>query len=158
MTHHVHLPPLRERASDIPILLDYFLEKTASELNKKKPSYSPELPRLLSNHLFPGNVRELESMTRNALALHPGRVLSMESFRKHLKQASTACNMKPSRQPSEESVSFGERIPTLDQCRELLIAEAMRRAGDNQTIAAEMLGISRSALNKRINRGKSEVV
>ncbi len=80
-THRIKLPPLRARKEDVPLLLDYFIVQAAQELNKSVPSYPPELPFLLSNYTFPGNVRELKSMIYDAVSRHKSRLLSMEVFR-----------------------------------------------------------------------------
>jgi DNA-binding NtrC family response regulator len=150
-THHIHLPPLRERREDIPLLLDYFLQEAAEALGKKKPTYPKELPVLLSTHSFPGNVRELKSMVYDAVSRHTSRVLSMHSF------VSAIGGEKLSRMRTEdELVDAGkafvglERLPTLEEAAEMLIEEAVRRASGNQTIAARMLGISQPALCKRL--------
>jgi len=58
--HHVHLPPLRERKDDIPVLVDHFVKEASISLGKKLLKYPEELIVLLMNHLFPGNVRELK--------------------------------------------------------------------------------------------------
>jgi len=80
-THQVSIPPLRERLDDIPPLLDHFLAGAAASLGKKKPTPPPALAVLLSLYVFPGNVRELESMVFDAVARHTSGILSMESFR-----------------------------------------------------------------------------
>ncbi len=79
-THRIHVPPLRERKGDIPLLLDYFLAEAARDLDKKKPTPPRELTQLLSTYAFPGNVRELRSMVYDAVSVHRDRILSMESF------------------------------------------------------------------------------
>jgi DNA-binding NtrC family response regulator len=79
--HHIHIPPLRERGEDLPILLDRFLEKAAGNLGKKKPTLPDKLIELLASHHFPGNVRELESMVHNAVSSHTSGELSMDAFK-----------------------------------------------------------------------------
>ena len=68
--HHVHLPPLRERREDLPLLIDYFLETASQTLGKKKPTPPKELFILLSTYHFPGNIRELQSMVLDAVSSH----------------------------------------------------------------------------------------
>ncbi len=65
--HHVHLPPLRERKDDIPVLVDHFVKEASISLGKKLLKYPEELIVLLMNHLFPGNVRELKMMIYDAV-------------------------------------------------------------------------------------------
>ena len=68
--HHIHLPPLRERAGDIPLLISHFLESAAEKLEKQTPTPPPELLTLLGTYHFPGNVRELEGMVLDAVSQH----------------------------------------------------------------------------------------
>ena len=82
--HHIHIPPLRERREDLPVLLDHFLEKAAVSLGKKKPTPPDELVKLLASYHFPGNVRELESMVYNAVSLHASGKLSMDAFKSEI--------------------------------------------------------------------------
>ena len=150
-THHVHIPPLRERKGDIPMLLDHLLDKAARDLGKKKPTPPRELAQLLATYDFPGNVRELKALVYDAVSVHRDRILSMESFRKiavRAPQADTA--------PSADRNIFAglDRLPTFGEAAELLVAEAMQRAGGNQTIAARLLGISQPALSKRVSQGR----
>jgi DNA-binding NtrC family response regulator len=154
--HHVHIPPLRDRKEDIPILLEHFLEKASKTLEKKKPTPPEELVTLLSSYDFPGNVRELESMIFNAVSLHKSGILSMESFKSHIYQENPNLEeeTKKLRRIKGDLISFTEQLPTLKQAEQLLIDEAMRRANDNQSIAAQSLGITRQALNRRLKTSR----
>jgi len=151
-SHHIHLPPLRERKGDIPILTDYFLEQTAQDLHITPPAVPPQLYALLESYHFPGNIRELRGMVVDAVSCHTKGVLSLESFKTHIERIS-AENVRTGSAtgPSSMEVVFGTMLPTLRQMDDILIEEALRRSADNQSIAARMLGITRSALNKRIN-------
>ncbi len=66
--HHVHLPPLRERKEDIPVLLEYFIEEASISLGKKPPKYPKEVITYLMNYSFPGNIRELKMIVYDAVA------------------------------------------------------------------------------------------
>ena len=90
-THHVHLPPLRERKEDIPLLVSHFLKRAAEALGKKIPVPPPELFTLLKTFHFPGNIRELEGMVRDAVSKHKGGVLSTESFRQEIDEQTSFC-------------------------------------------------------------------
>ena len=157
-THHIHLPPLRERKEDIPLLVSHFLKQSTAALNKKAPTPPPELFTLLKTYHFPGNIRELEAMVHDAVSQHEGGVLSTESFRQEIDEQTSA--LHGSALPGTGAVSFVDelsslhKLPALKEMEELLIAEALKRADGNQTIAAQLLGISRKALNNRLNRAR----
>jgi DNA-binding NtrC family response regulator len=155
--HHINIPPLRERRSDIPMLIDHFVSLAAAQLGKKRPTLPREIYPLLSTYHFPGNVRELQGLLFDAISIHTSGVLSLESLRTKL--AVDRADMKSrSIVPQEPSplrdriIDFPGRFPTLKEAEEVLIAEALERSKQNQTIAAELLGISRRALNNRLRR------
>jgi two-component system, NtrC family, nitrogen regulation response regulator GlnG len=79
--HHIQLPPLRARREDLPLLINYFLEKAAQALHKPTPTPPLALYRRLQTYAFPGNVRELEAMIFDAVARHHGGLLSLQSFK-----------------------------------------------------------------------------
>ncbi len=150
--HHVHLPPLRERQEDLPLLIDYLLETASQTLGKKKPTPPRELFILLSTYHFPGNIRELQSMILDAVSSHQSGKLSLEVFKSYIRQKHPAFDVdsKPSPPGEDLLISFSDRLPTLKQTEQSLISEALKRAKGNQAIAAQMLGITRQALNKRL--------
>jgi DNA-binding NtrC family response regulator len=152
-THQVHIPPLRERPVDLPALLDHCLTNAASELDKKKPTPPHELVALLSTYHFPGNVRELEAMVFDAVSRHSSRILSMETFKSYIamNRPEGEAGSDPSR-PLECPFAHLAAIPTLAESTQMLIDEALKRASDNQSLAAQLLGISQSSLSKRLKR------
>ncbi|MBF0426625.1 MAG: sigma-54-dependent Fis family transcriptional regulator [Magnetococcales bacterium] len=152
-SHPVQVPPLRDRKEDIPLLVEYFLKEAVSSLNKTIPTIPPELITLLQAHHFPGNVRELRAMIFDAVARNRHPTLSLESFKSIV--------LKPVLPGTNGSSGAGEellwqkpkgRLPTLKEVEQQLIHEALRRANQNQGIAASFLGISRQALNQRLKR------
>jgi len=152
-THQISIPPLRERLDDIPLLLEHTLAKAAASLNKKKPTPPPELAVLLSLYPFPGNVRELEAMVFDAVTRHGSGVLSMESFRGIIGDDRPAHPPgEPSPRPAEENALAGifGHFPTIDEVENYMIDEAMHMARGNQGIAANLLGMGRQTLNKRL--------
>ncbi len=147
-THHIHIPPLKERKSDIPLLINHFLEKASLQLNKKKPTAPKELYTLLSNYSFPGNIRELEGIIFDAVSVHGSGVMSLVPVRdKIFRDAEFVSDNS-----SVEELIFPDELPTLKEAENALIKEALKRADGNQNIAAELLGLSRRALNNRLAR------
>lgn len=155
-SHVVQLPPLRERIEDIPLLLEHFLKKAAKTLKKKKPTSPPELITLLSSYNFPGNVREFEAMVFDAVTRHRSGVLSTATFRDVIRKEHSHFNSKASIKTaqSDMKLDMDGRLITLKEAEKCLIDCAMQRSDNNQRIAAEMLGITRQALNKRLIRKK----
>lgn len=155
-THHVHLPPLRERGDDIPLLLDHFLAEAARELRKKKPVYHQEIIPLLKNYAFPGNIRELKAMVYDAMSNHRARLLRTETFVRAVKGrlGTPGIGGAPARAATMDSewVQKLDRLPSLKAAALILVHEALRRSGNNQRVAAGLLGITPQALNQRLKR------
>ncbi len=155
LAHHVHVPPLRERKSDIPLLLDQFLTEAAEKLQKKKPTPPDELNTLLSLYSFPGNVRELRAMVFNAVSLHKSKMLSMDSFRQAIDIDSTPTGSDGTVDSVEPLLTFHTNLPNLKLASGLLVEEAMRRTKGNQALAAKLLGISPPSLSARLKKLRS---
>jgi transcriptional regulator with PAS, ATPase and Fis domain len=158
-THRIYIPPLRERLDDIPLLVEHFLEEAARILKKNSPTPPPELFTLLKNYIFPGNIRELQSMIIDAVSRHKSGILSLQAFRSHIERSqpdqTVATNPAPDTAGQSPSIVFpGPVLPTIKQATELLVREAMQRANGNQSIAAGMLGISQQALSKRLMKDR----
>lgn len=151
--HHIHVPPLRERRDDLPLLVDHLLEEAASSLSRRKPTPPKELVSLLSAYHFPGNIRELQAMILDAVSQHEGRVLSLSTFKEHIDRNT---DREVGEVPSSGTVIFPPQLPTLKQMAEQLVQEAMQRAGGNQTVAARLLGVTRPALSKRLKNMASD--
>jgi DNA-binding NtrC family response regulator len=157
-SHQIAIAPLRNRKEDIPCLVDYFLEKASEEIKIKTPTPPDELYILLNTYHFPGNVRELRGMVYDAVSRHKGGILSMDTFKSHLEKAGCSGGAAlPADGPGQvPKVLFAEQLPTIREIEHMLVGEALRRSQSNQSIAARMLGITRSALNKRINHPREE--
>jgi DNA-binding NtrC family response regulator len=153
-SHQVHIPPLRERLDDLPLLLDHFLGEAASELGKPKPRPPQELLTLLATYHFPGNVRELEAMVYDAVSRHQSRMLSSATFEARIEaqRGNESGVPAPPGVPVEGPFALFTELPTLKSAQELLIREALRRAQGNQSVAAKLLGITQSGLSKALKR------
>jgi len=145
--HTIELPPLRERREDIPLLFEHFLEDAVWKTGKKLPTYSPQIISLLSSYPFPGNIRELRSLVYDCVSRNHSDFLSVEMFNRVLGEKVSLPG---------DSIVFPENLPTLKETTDFLITEALLRARGNQTRAAELLGISKQALSKRLLRKKAE--
>ena len=154
-THHLHLPSLRARTGDLPLLVHHFIDKAAGALAKAAPTVPLALYQLLKPYGFPGNVRELEALIFDAVARHEGTILPLQSFKEAIAGKSELAVTEQPEEPSTGLVSWSpDRLPTLREAEEALVTEALSRADGNQGVAAGLLGISRQALNKRLSRHK----
>ncbi|MBT4266482.1 MAG: sigma-54-dependent Fis family transcriptional regulator [Deltaproteobacteria bacterium] len=155
-THHIQLPPLRERLDDLPVLVNHFLAEAAGALNKKTPVPPKELLALLSSYSFPGNIRELQSMIFDAVSHHRSKMLSMDRFKNHIGEQTCSASESISIQADTDTIFSGfDQLPTLQEARKQLISEALNRSQENLAAAAQVLGLSKSGLNKVLLREKS---
>lgn len=149
--HQVHIPPLRERKVDIELLLHHFLKQAADDMGKNKPSFPKELPVLLENYPFPGNVRELKGMVYDAMSMHKTKMLSMDAFKRAIDKQ--PAGLQTAGEVDGDSVFLPEaQLPHLADVAELLVREAMKRSEGNQSLAARLLGVSQPALHKRLKK------
>ncbi len=150
----IHLPPLRERIDDIPILALHFLERAFDEMGRPKPypGFSPETVYLLQQYPWEGNVRELRNVMTRVATLLPSNIKQVfplhimphirESRRKD--RGLTALQTSPG--------IFIHQGTTLGKAEELMIQEALKQSGDNRTRAAKLLGISLRTLRRKLNK------
>jgi DNA-binding NtrC family response regulator len=139
----INLPPLRERKEDVPHLVDHFLKKFSAEAGSSLRSLSPEAMDKIGAYHWPGNVRELENIIERSLVL--ARTDPIEPGDIHLDHG------RPASLPPGE-VPFLPEGMTLDGYEQELIREALRRAGDNKSHAARLLGLTRNALRYRLSQ------
>jgi DNA-binding NtrC family response regulator len=132
------LPPLRERAEDIPDLVNYFVRKYALASRSKVVEFSPELLDRLQAYDWPGNVRELENFVRRALVLAPGTVVGLELLPETGFQSGEA---------GSEGIAPGL---TLRELERTLLEKTLGATGGNRTRAAGMLGVSLRTVRNKI--------
>ncbi len=152
-THHIQIPPLRERMDDIPLLLEFFLEKAAKSFKIPKPSYPRELIDLMQTFSFPGNVRELQAMVFDAVSRHKSKILSMTVFTDYIKKQRNNGRIHPASENTGR-IQFPAVLPTIEETSQALVKEAMKRSKGNQSLAARLLGISQQAVNQRLKKIK----
>jgi two-component system response regulator PilR (NtrC family) len=147
----VHLPPLRDRREDVPLLAEHFLTKYAKAADKPVRGISHEAQELLSAYAWPGNVRELENVIERAVALEQTPLVLPESLPTHVRTlGGGSVKSVGAAGPGSSAASAG--LPDIKEGFDLealgeefyrhYIALALERAGGVQTKAAEMLGMS----------------
>ncbi|HEY1186998.1 MAG TPA: sigma-54 dependent transcriptional regulator [Gemmata sp.] len=159
----IHLPPLRERGSDVELLTDYYLVRFGRELGRPTPIAPPETRAALRAHRWPGNVRELQSVLHQAAIQSGGSVILPEHLSIAVKPPPVAPAEPPTgtaerpaldwdrfvveRLDSESNDLYAECLAVME--RQLLV-RVLQRTGGNQLRAAERLGITRSSLRHKL--------
>ena len=138
----IHLPPLRDRAVDIPMLAAAFLSGFASQFGRPALTLTPASQARLERHDWPGNVRELRNLLERATMLTDGSVITEEEIRRALQSPASA----PARGGEEDA---GDPVALTDVERRH-IAKVIGEARGNKSEAARRLGISRRALYRRL--------
>ena len=151
-THQVHIPPLRERREDIPLLLEHFLSLAADDLGRQAPALPQTLATLLQGYSFPGNIRELRAMVYDAISQNRNATLELDTFL-HAMGVEPSPLIAPVT-PRKTAVYFDpdQPLPSLQGITDLLVEEAMQRANRNQSLAARLIGVSQPALSKRLKK------
>jgi two-component system NtrC family response regulator len=138
------IPPLRERREDISSLIDYFLKKYAEENGREIAGLSSEAQDVLMKYDYPGNVRELENIIERAVVIAREDLISLVDlpFR----------DLPKAGLERREEVGEGPLRNSIEELERKLICEAMEKAGDHQTRAAEFLGISERMLRYKLKK------
>jgi DNA-binding NtrC family response regulator len=140
----IHIPPLRERRTDIPLLAHYFLAKSAREMNRPASRFSAPAMKLLTGYAWPGNVRELENVVERAVVLQRGEEI----------QATDLPLTSPSEPPSlpkENGLSPGSEL-SLEGVEKRHIQNVLKEMDGNVSQAARALGIDRVTLYNKIRK------
>ena len=144
----IHLPPLKDRKEDIPLLCDHFIDKFNREMGKKIEGVTPKTLELLINYSWPGNIREMESVIYEAIVLSESRIIEEDNLPMRIRGKASIKEVVPS--PEDKPMS--DMVHSLTEQMEIeLIENALKESGGNRTKAAEKLGISRKTLfNKMV--------
>jgi two-component system response regulator AtoC len=142
------LPPLRERADDIPLFLAFFVQKMNREMGCHVEDISEEALALLKSYSWPGNIRELRNVIERALVLCDGSQIGLEHLPAEISRLASPGPL-PVADASAGSLSLKERVAQFESA---LIKRALEESGGNQTEAARKLGISRDELRYRLKR------
>jgi len=162
----VHLPPLRERREDIPLLVNYFLKTLAPDPKRPPKSLSRDAVKALKDYHWPGNVRELENVIQRALVVSKSDAVLLEDLPPEITglgagaaavwaapNASSEAAATAATALARQLFQWARRDPKLKVIlaveRELVI-QALKETGNNQGQAAKLLGITRATLRKRI--------
>ncbi len=137
-TVEIRLPPLRDRIEDIPVLAEHFLKLHRERYRRPIMGFTPEALDALRQHLWPGNVRELDHVIERAVLMSPGQIV-------------TAFDLALEATPDARLSARLEEM-SLEDAERLLIKKALARFEGNANRAAEALGLSRSALYRRLQK------
>jgi DNA-binding NtrC family response regulator len=149
--HKITVPPLRERREDILLLAKHYVAVAAKDVNKAAPRLSTELSHALINQDYPGNVRELINKVRSATVSNTSGVLTPEDFPDFKKFiASPIVQFKQFDSGQVSFYALFPSFPTIDEMEKLLVQEAMKKSGGKQNVTAELLGVCRQTVMKRM--------
>jgi DNA-binding NtrC family response regulator len=137
----LHVPALRERPYDIPLLVEHFVNKVAESLGREPLDVEPETLAILTSYSWPGNVRELENAIERAVTLAPGARLTPDELPERVRNHGAAAAF---------IARSSERDLTLYEVERDYILEMLRRTGGNKTRAAELLGLDRKTLYRKL--------
>ncbi len=139
----IHLPPLRQRREDIPVLTDHFIRRYADQNQKQIDGFSREALDRLMKYDYPGNVRELENIIEQVVVLSRDEIIQVNDLPLNVQNASQTDNQ------SLSNGTFKERVEAFEK---KLISEALRKANGIQTRAADLLGISERHLRYKLKK------
>jgi DNA-binding NtrC family response regulator len=151
----IHLPPLRDRRADIPLLCEHFLKKYGAELKKRIGGVSEKALGRMGNYGWPGNVRELENVVYEAMVMGEGTMLNEKDLPARIREAGEAggpagagggANAGAATQPGADGSLRGAAQAAAENAEKALIERALRDSGGNRTLAARTLGVSRKTL------------
>jgi DNA-binding NtrC family response regulator len=147
--HKLCIPPLRDRKGDIPLLFSHFYKMAGVELGTPEKNFEKAAAGILSSYTFPGNIRELRAIAYDLAARSPN-MLTAGDVIAYLESTGRSRGAVSSAVPAGTQFTYSGRFPSLKDMENILISEALKISGGNQSKAAALLGISRQAMNKRV--------
>ena len=147
----VTLPPLRERADDIPLLVERFIRRYSEEFRKEVTGIDPAAVAVMQAYDWPGNVREMRNLIERAMLLSAGGRLTLDSLPMELMIPAVVATDDQGGE-AQPLVLLGPQGVDLRQVERLLVEQAMGLAGGNQSHAAQLLRISRDQLRYRLQK------
>ncbi|MEO0160980.1 MAG: sigma-54 dependent transcriptional regulator [candidate division WOR-3 bacterium] len=138
----IHIPPLRERKEDIPLLIDNFIKVYSARENKKIKGISDEALKTITRYNFPGNIRELENIIERAIVFARGELITTDDLPEYLITQKVY------------NLGTGKLNETVEKIEREMIEMALKKHNNNQTRAAEELGISERVLRYKIKKYK----
>jgi two-component system NtrC family response regulator len=143
---HIEVPSLRERGEDIRLLVNHFINKYRRPDNDAKPELSPEAWKILFNHNWPGNIRELENVIERAVVLNSGGLITPDDMPAYLLEGEDDIDI-------EKFIPAGAPLQkTLEQIEEQLIRRALKSCNNVQSHAADMIGITKSLFQHKMKK------
>lgn len=154
----IHLPPLRERKGDIPLLVHHFIGIYNPRLNRDIHGVTPGAMELLENYPWPGNVRELENVVQRAMILATGNTITEEDLPLNVRSGPIAFPAQAGQLPDDTeriledfSIPLQEKVNLLtEQLEKKVILAALQRTNFKRQEAADLLGISRKSLHNKM--------
>jgi two-component system nitrogen regulation response regulator GlnG len=154
----IHMPSLRERKQDVPLLLKHFLVKAANELNMEPKRLDAETEKYLATLDWPGNVRQLENTSRWLTVMSPGQIIHMEDLSPELRESSREAGSNHDWEVAlklwaDQKLSQGETTlldNALPRFEQILIESALAHTGGRRQDAAKLLGWGRNTLTRKI--------
>ena len=163
----IHLPPLRDRRADLPLLVEHFRQRFNRELGKSIRSVPAEVLELLQAYPWPGNVRELQSAVKSAFVQATGDILAPHWLPENIQQPQIAARSASVRETRSAMLDIAQLVRELIDANQsdiyrrvhaevdqILLPEVLRHVQGNQVLASQRLGISRTTLRAKL--GASE--
>jgi len=144
---NLHLPPLREHREDIPLLLQHYLHQDAQDNGKQVTGFTPEAVKVLVSYDWPGNIRELRNCVERMVVMSRGSLLTLNDIPEEIRRGLGEQFQKQSQTTADSQ----DNPLDIKGNEKAMIIQALAKCDGNRTKAAEMLGISRRTLHRKIN-------